>query len=122
MLTCFNVVLLQVLVDDVNAGYQQFQNLQVLRVNGADVVNLKHLKQLIHGCTEQHIWIDLEDDRVIVLNRKVADQATERVRQRYRVPYLMSADIGNDTSNSQGSVGAAVAGGSSNGATEQQLH
>ncbi|WIA37685.1 hypothetical protein OEZ86_014578 [Tetradesmus obliquus] len=43
------IVLSQVLVDDINTGYQQFQNLQVLRVNGVEVLNLAHLKQLIRG-------------------------------------------------------------------------
>jgi hypothetical protein len=33
-------------VDDVNTGYQQLQNLQVLRVNGVDVLNLLHLREL----------------------------------------------------------------------------
>ena len=35
------------LVDDVNTGYQQFQSLQVLRVNGTEVLNLPHLQQLV---------------------------------------------------------------------------
>ncbi|GFR50891.1 hypothetical protein Agub_g13182, partial [Astrephomene gubernaculifera] len=43
------VILSQVLVDDVNTGYQQFQSLQVLRVDGVEVLNLAHLKQLVEG-------------------------------------------------------------------------
>jgi hypothetical protein len=41
----------QVLVDDVNTGYQQFQSLQVLRVNGTEVLNLEHLKELVEGAS-----------------------------------------------------------------------
>ncbi len=35
----------KVLSDDVNTGYQLFQNLQVLRVNGTEVLNLSHLRR-----------------------------------------------------------------------------
>ena len=37
------------LSDDVNTGYQQFQNLQVLRVNGVELLNLAHLAQLLYS-------------------------------------------------------------------------
>ncbi|KAF8058398.1 DEGP10 [Scenedesmus sp. PABB004] len=105
-----------VLVDDINTGYQQFQNLQVLRVNGTDVLNLAHLKQLIAGGGEGGGGADAaaaaagalsssasgtpsssgwswEDDRVIIMERAAADAATERLQRRYRVPYLSSADL-----------------------------
>eukprot|EP00878_Enallax_costatus_P026753 GHUV01028740.1.p1 GENE.GHUV01028740.1~~GHUV01028740.1.p1 ORF type:complete len:293 (+),score=101.63 GHUV01028740.1:117-995(+) len=162
------IVLSQVLVDDINTGYQQFQNLQVLRVNGVEVLNLAHLKQLITGRTaaaavepaqeesidpgsstapsssdssngsssssstvtvrvtvgssdngssstsssssaeaapaasssssnpgldDQYIRLELEDDRVIIMEKAAADAATERLQRRYRVPYLCSADL-----------------------------
>lgn len=161
------IVLSQVLVDDINTGYQQFQNLQVLRVNGVEVLNLAHLKQLIRGpaaaaaavepppdaaaaaapaveaaavvpgdsssngsstvtvkitvgssngssssseaaagsssssngelfnseWNDKYIRLELEDDRVIIMERAAADAATERLQRRYRVPYLSSADL-----------------------------
>jgi len=87
------VILSQALVDDINTGYQQFQNLAVLRVNGTPLLNLAHLKELITNCKEDYVRLDLEDDRIIMLDKGLADAATERVRLRYRVPYLMSADL-----------------------------
>jgi hypothetical protein len=75
----------QVLVDDINTGYQQFQNLAVLRVNGTPLLNLAHLKELISTCKEDYVRLDLEDDRIIMLDKQLADQATERVRLRWGV-------------------------------------
>ena len=75
-------VIPQVLVDDINTGYQQFQNLAVLRVNGSPLLNLAHLKELITNCKEDYVRLDLEDDRIIMLDKGLADAATERVRLR----------------------------------------
>jgi hypothetical protein len=134
--------------------------MQVLRVNGVEVLNLAHLKQLIRGpaaadavepppesssaaavagdsssngstvtvkvtvggssngsssssssssseagsgssnsalfdgeWNDKYIRLELEDDRVIIMERAAADAATERLQRRYRVPYLSSADL-----------------------------
>ena len=88
------IILSQVLVDDVNTGYQQFQNLQVLRVNGAPVHNLRQLKRLLSNPKgAPFLKLEMEDDRVIVLDAALLADATERIQRRYRVPYLMSADL-----------------------------
>jgi hypothetical protein len=41
----------------------------------------------------KYIRLELEDDRVIIMERAAADAATERLQRRYRVPYLSSADL-----------------------------
>jgi len=105
------VVLSQVLVDDANTGYQQFQNLQVLRVNGVEVLNLEHLKKLVLGAAagssegeqtgigsaiplrEDIVRFELEDDRLMVVDRASAEAAAHRIAERYRVPALLSPDI-----------------------------
>ncbi|KAG2444359.1 hypothetical protein HXX76_001115 [Chlamydomonas incerta] len=88
------VILSQVLVDDVNTGYQQFQTLQVLRVNGTEVLNLGHLKELVEGSAERFVRFELEDERVMVVDRSLALDANARIMERYRVPSSVSADIG----------------------------
>lgn len=93
------VVLSQVLVDDVNTGYQQFQTLQVLRVNGTEVLNLAHLKELVEGAEGaegqggRFVRFELEDERVMVVDRSLATDANGRIMERYRVPSSVSADI-----------------------------
>jgi hypothetical protein len=138
---------------DILSGSAVCIDVQVLRVNGVEVLNLAHLKQLIRGpaaadavepppepssaaaaaaadsssngstvtvkvtvggssngssssseagsnnalfdseWNDKYIRLELEDDRVIIMERAAADAATERLQRRYRVPYLSSADL-----------------------------
>eukprot|EP00798_Chlamydomonas_sp_ICE-L_P019921 gene19921-26625_t len=86
-----------VLVDDVNTGYQQFQNLQVKEVHGVEVLNLAHLQELIQQPSEDgdnaYVQFLLEDDRVMVVNLKAANEAAQRIADRYRIPALVSVDV-----------------------------
>jgi hypothetical protein len=80
-------------VDDINVGYQSFQTLQVLRVNGTEVVSLAHLKELVDSAGSQYVTVELEDDRTLVVDRQAGHTAGERIKERYRVPHLMSKDL-----------------------------
>ncbi|URD90460.1 Trypsin [Musa troglodytarum] len=90
------VILSQVLMDDINAGYERLSEFQVKKVNDVEVENLKHLCGLIEGCTEESIRLDLDDERVIVLNYKNARLATSRILKRHRIPSAMSSDLINE--------------------------
>ncbi|KAJ8466287.1 hypothetical protein OPV22_028839 [Ensete ventricosum] len=87
------VILSQVLMDDINAGYERLSEFQVKKVNNVEVENLKHLCGLIEGCTEESIRLDLDEERVIVLNYKNARLATSRILKRHRIPSAMSSDL-----------------------------
>uniref|UniRef100_A0A2P2K3M4 Protease Do-like 10 n=1 Tax=Rhizophora mucronata TaxID=61149 RepID=A0A2P2K3M4_RHIMU len=87
------VILSQVLLDDINAGYERLADLQVKRVNGVDVENLSHLCQLVMECRAESLRIDLDDNRVIVLNYNLAKHATSKILRRHRIPSAMSADL-----------------------------
>ncbi|MCO5550420.1 hypothetical protein L7F22_003906 [Adiantum nelumboides] len=87
------VVLSQVLVDDINAGYERLAELQVKKVNGVDILNLRHLRQLVDDCKEIAIRFDLEDGRVVVLNYQAAREASFRILDRHRIPVLVSKDL-----------------------------
>eukprot|EP00955_Chlamydomonas_euryale_P090597 364557-Chlamydomonas_euryale.AAC.9 len=77
------VVLTQVLSDDVNAGYQLFQNLQVVRVNGDEVLNLAHFRQLVEtASSDGFVRFELEDDRLMVVDRLLAIEASDRIAER----------------------------------------
>ncbi|KAF7809555.1 protease Do-like 10, mitochondrial [Senna tora] len=82
-----------VLMDDINAGYERLSELQVLKVNGTEVDNLKHLCQLVENCSKETVRFDLDDDRVIALNHEMAKIATSRILQRHRIPSSMSTDL-----------------------------
>ncbi|KAJ7553535.1 hypothetical protein O6H91_06G102300 [Diphasiastrum complanatum] len=89
------VILSQVLMDDINAGYERLAELQVKKVNGTDVLNLRHLRQLIEDCKELSLRFDLDDGRVVVLNYQAAKEASLRILQRHRIPSSTSADLVN---------------------------
>ena len=70
--------------------------LQVKKVNGVEVDNLKHLRQLVEDGSSENIRFDLDDERVIVLNYKKARIATSRILNRHRIPSATSADLIDD--------------------------
>ncbi|XP_047316118.1 protease Do-like 10, mitochondrial [Impatiens glandulifera] len=87
------VILSQVLMDDINAGYERLSEMQVFKVNGVKVENLKHLRKLVDECTEDNLRFDLDDERVIVLNYESAKLATSRILKRHRIPSAMSDNL-----------------------------
>ncbi|XP_021297490.1 protease Do-like 10, mitochondrial [Herrania umbratica] len=87
------VILSQVLMDDINAGYERLAELQVKKVNGIEIQNLKHLCQLVENCSTGSLRFDLDDDRVVALNFESARTATSRILERHRIPSRMSGDL-----------------------------
>ncbi|KAL0302958.1 UNVERIFIED_CONTAM: Protease Do-like 10, mitochondrial [Sesamum radiatum] len=87
------VILSQVLMDDSNTGYERLADLQVKKVNGIEVDNLKHLRQLVENSSKDSVRFDLDDERVIVLNYNSAKMATSRILKRHRIPSAMSNDL-----------------------------
>ncbi|KAG2719009.1 hypothetical protein I3843_03G238000 [Carya illinoinensis] len=87
------VILSQVLMDDINAGYERLAELQVKKVNGVEIENLKHLCRLVDSCSEESVRLDLDDERVIVLNYQLAKIATSSILKRHRIPSSKSSDL-----------------------------
>ncbi|KFK41004.1 hypothetical protein AALP_AA2G073000 [Arabis alpina] len=87
------VVISQVLEDDINVGYSSFEDLQVKKVNGVQVENLKHLFQLIEGCCTEDLRLDLEKENVIILKHKAAKKATSKILKCYGIPSARSKDL-----------------------------
>ncbi|GMH13048.1 hypothetical protein Nepgr_014889 [Nepenthes gracilis] len=95
------VILSQVLMDDINAGYERLAELQVKKVNGVEIENLKHLCQLVENCNEENLRFDLDDDRVVALNFQKAKLATSRILKRHRILSAMSSDLINKQTDEQ---------------------
>ncbi|CAN8232727.1 unnamed protein product [Cochlearia groenlandica] len=87
------VIISQVLVDDINTGYERYCELQVKKVNEVEVNNLRHLYQLIENCDTEHLRIDLDDGRVIILDYQSAKTATSMILKRHRVASAVSSDL-----------------------------
>ncbi|KAL5580069.1 hypothetical protein UlMin_012511 [Ulmus minor] len=95
------VILSQVLMDDINAGYERCNSLQVKKVNGEEVLNLKHLCKLVESSAEENVRFDMEEERVIVLNYNSAKVVTSKLLKRHRIPSAMSGDLVDNRNSSQ---------------------
>ncbi|KAG7631486.1 PDZ domain [Arabidopsis suecica] len=80
-----HVIISQVMPDDINKGYSNFKDLQVEKVNGVKVKNLKHLRELIEGCFSKDLRLDLENDKLMVLNYESAKKATFEILERHNI-------------------------------------
>ncbi|KAG2309865.1 hypothetical protein Bca52824_029613 [Brassica carinata] len=87
------VIISQILEDDINAGYGSFEDLQVKKVNGIEVDNLKHLCQVIEECSTGYLRLDLENEKVLILNNKWARKATSTILKDLKIPSAMSDDL-----------------------------
>ncbi|KAJ9135276.1 hypothetical protein P3X46_032481 [Hevea brasiliensis] len=87
------VVVSQVLVADINIGYEEIVNTQVLAFNGQPVKNLKNLADMVESCDDEFLKFDLEYQQVVVLHTKNATAATLDVLATHCIPSAMSDDL-----------------------------
>ncbi|XP_071708149.1 protease Do-like 10, mitochondrial [Rutidosis leptorrhynchoides] len=87
------VILSQVLMDDINVGYERLAEVQVKKLNSIEINNLKHMFQLVQECKEENLRLDLDDEGVIVLNYERATTATSHILKRHKIPSAMSIDL-----------------------------
>ncbi|CAI5974671.1 unnamed protein product [Closterium sp. NIES-64] len=87
------VVISQVLVADVNIGYEEVVNTQVVGFNGVPVKNLLQLARLVDQCTDPFMQFDLDYDQVLVLETAKAKDATPDILAIHSIPSHCSSDI-----------------------------
>ncbi|KAG6745986.1 hypothetical protein POTOM_050496 [Populus tomentosa] len=100
------VVVSQVLVADINIGYEDIVNTQVLAFNGKPVKNLKSLANMVENCEDEFLKFDLEYDQVlsislslrgclsiVVLRMKTAKEATVDILTTHCIPSAISDDL-----------------------------
>uniref|UniRef100_A0A0D9WNN6 Uncharacterized protein n=1 Tax=Leersia perrieri TaxID=77586 RepID=A0A0D9WNN6_9ORYZ len=87
------VVVSQVLVADINIGYEDIVNFQVLAFNGKPVQNLKHLATMVEECDEEFLKFDMDYDQLVVLETKTAKAATQDILTTHCIPSAMSEDL-----------------------------
>ncbi|KAK7389037.1 hypothetical protein VNO78_23869 [Psophocarpus tetragonolobus] len=87
------VVVSQVLVADINIGYEDIVNTQVLAFNGKPVKNLKSLATMVESCDDEYLKFDLEYDQIVVLRTKTAKAATLGILATHCIPSAMSDDL-----------------------------
>ncbi|XP_020865619.1 LOW QUALITY PROTEIN: putative protease Do-like 3, mitochondrial [Arabidopsis lyrata subsp. lyrata] len=87
------VIISQILEDDITSGLSIFEDLQVKKLNGVEVDNLKHLCQLIEECSNEYLRFDLEDNNFFFLEHKSAKKATCKILKSLKIPSAMSEDL-----------------------------
>lgn len=89
------IVVSQVLVADINIGYEEIVNTQVLAFNGNPVKNLKSLANMVENCDDEFLKFDLEYDQIVVLRTKTSKAATLDILATHCIPSAMSDDLKN---------------------------
>ncbi|KAI6699402.1 hypothetical protein NL676_013726 [Syzygium grande] len=51
-------------MDDINAGHERLAELQVRKVNGIEIENLRHLYQLVEHYNGESIQFDLDEAKI----------------------------------------------------------
>ncbi|XP_014506067.1 protease Do-like 9 [Vigna radiata var. radiata] len=87
------VVVSQVLVADINIGYEDIVNIQVLGFNGKPVKNLKSLATMVESCNDEYLKFDLDYDQIVVLRTKTAKATTLDILATHCIPSAMSDDL-----------------------------
>ncbi|KAL5544254.1 hypothetical protein UlMin_008038 [Ulmus minor] len=87
------VVVSQVLVADINIGYEEIVNTQILAFNGKPVKNLRSLATMVESCNEEFLKFDLEYQQIVVLRTKTAKAATREILATHCIASAMSDDL-----------------------------
>uniref|UniRef100_J3MCQ9 Protease Do-like PDZ domain-containing protein n=2 Tax=Oryza brachyantha TaxID=4533 RepID=J3MCQ9_ORYBR len=87
------VVVSQVLVADINIGYEEIVNIQVLAFNGKTIKNLKHLATMVEACSEEFLKFDMDYEQLVVLETKTAKAATQDILTTHCIPSAISEDL-----------------------------
>ncbi|KAH9790534.1 protease Do-like 9 [Citrus sinensis] len=82
-----------VLVADINIGYEEIVNTQVLALNGKPVRNLKSLADMVESSEDEFLKFDLEYQQIVVLKSKTAKEATSDILATHCIPSAMSGDL-----------------------------
>lgn len=87
------VILSQVLANEVNIGYEEMGNQQVLKLNGTRIKNIHHLAHLLDSCKDKYLVFEFEDNYLVVLEREAATAASSCILKDYGIPSERSSDL-----------------------------
>lgn len=87
------VILSQVLANEVNIGYEDMGNQQVLKFNGTRIRNIHHLAHLVDSCKDKYLVFEFEDNYLAVLDREAATSASACILKGYGIPSERSSDL-----------------------------
>ena len=86
------IILSQVLADEINAGYEHFDNETVVSVNGTQPRDMRHFVQLLEHAQDV-IEIVVSSQRHIVMTRQAVRAANPGILERYHIDRDRSKDL-----------------------------
>lgn len=87
------VLLVKVLADPLNAGYQNWTSMVIDTVNGKKISDLRGLIRAIKSNhSDEHVIIDQENNQ-LVLDRKKADRFSPEILRKYQISHDRSPDL-----------------------------
>ncbi|XP_031122773.1 protease Do-like 2, chloroplastic [Ipomoea triloba] len=87
------VVLSQVLANEVNIGYEDISNEQILKLNGKRIRNIHHLAHLLDSCKDKYLVFEFADNFLVVLEREAALATSASILKDYGIPAERSSDL-----------------------------
>eukprot|EP00268_Persea_americana_P030615 TRINITY_DN2965_c0_g1_i1.p1 TRINITY_DN2965_c0_g1~~TRINITY_DN2965_c0_g1_i1.p1 ORF type:complete len:204 (-),score=36.54 TRINITY_DN2965_c0_g1_i1:475-1086(-) len=87
------VILSQVLANEVNIGYEDMGNQQVLKFNGTPIRNIHHLAHLVDSCQDKYLVFEFEENFLAVLDREAATIASPCILKDNGIPLERSTDL-----------------------------
>ncbi|KAG2483061.1 hypothetical protein HYH03_018044 [Edaphochlamys debaryana] len=87
------VVLSQVLASDVNLGYEEISNTQVVSLNGQPIANLADLVARVDACGEHFLSFELEYNQRVVLETAKAKESTPEILATHCIAQDRSPDV-----------------------------
>ncbi|XP_023004491.1 protease Do-like 2, chloroplastic [Cucurbita maxima] len=87
------VILSQVLANEVNIGYEDMGNQQVVKLNGTQIRNIHHLAHLVDTCKDKYLVFEFDENYIAVLERESAIAASSCILKDYGIPSERSSDL-----------------------------
>ncbi|KAJ3669654.1 hypothetical protein LUZ60_011604 [Juncus effusus] len=87
------VILSQVLAHDVNVGYDDMENQQVVKFNGTAIKNIYHLAHLVDSCKDKYFIFEFEENFLAVLDREESASASPHILKDHGIPSGRSSDL-----------------------------
>jgi S1-C subfamily serine protease len=88
------VIIIKVLADEINNGYDKLVNSRIVEVNGKKILNLRDLIRTVEADTAgSYVVFKTEDNESIAIDRKRAEEAQEKILTTYEVSDDRSPDL-----------------------------
>lgn len=94
------VIIIKVLADEVNSGYDDLVNDRIVEVNGKKILNLRDLIRTVEAdTTDPYVVFKTEDNESIALERKMIEDAQDAILTTYQISDDRSSDLRQTLSN-----------------------